>query len=236
MSTDVKAVRGWVAHKLGHQCRQPELFIAALTHRSFGGKHNERLEFLGDAVLSFVVAQWLYEAYPAADEGLLSRYRSHLVNGETLADLAVELGVGDRLSLGGGELKSGGYRRRSILADALEALLGALYLDGGIEVVRGCIERLLGSRVAALGELVALKDAKTRLQEWLQGQGLALPVYTVVAVTGEPHAQLFKVRCEVAASGLVTEGEGPSRRRAEQLAAEHAYVRLTLTPSPSDQR
>ena len=136
MSTDVKAVRGWVAHKLGHQCRQPELFIAALTHRSFGGKHNERLEFLGDAVLSFVVAQWLYEAYPAADEGLLSRYRSHLVNGETLADLAVELGVGDRLSLGGGELKSGGYRRRSILADALEALLvgvGVVYAVAGVE-------------------------------------------------------------------------------------------------------
>jgi len=236
MSTDVRAVRSWVAQKLGHQCRQPELFVAALTHRSFGGKHNERLEFLGDAVLSLVVAQWLYEAYPDADEGLLSRYRSHLVNGETLADLATELGIGDRLSLGGGELKSGGFRRRSILADALEALLGALYLDGGAEVARGCIVRLLGTRVALLSELVALKDAKTRLQEWLQGQGLALPAYTVEAVTGEPHAQLFKVRCEVAAFGLVTHGEGPSRRRAEQLAAEQAYVRLTPTPSPSDQR
>ncbi len=231
MATDPKTVQGWVVRALGHQCRQPELFAAALTHRSHGGKHNERLEFLGDAVLSFVVAQWLYAAFPDADEGLLSRYRAHLVNGETLADLAGELGVGDRLNLGGGELKSGGFRRRSILADALEALLGALYLDGGIDTARAAIHRLLASRVASLGAIVELKDAKTRLQEWLQGQGLALPAYTVESVTGEPHAQRFRVRCEVSALAVVTEGEGPSRRRAEQLAAEQALTRLSAAPA-----
>jgi len=227
MAADPKAVQAWVARALGHQCRQPDLFTCALTHRSHGARHNERLEFLGDAVLSFVVARWLYEAYPDADEGQLSRYRAHLVNGEALADIATALGVGDRLSLGGGELKSGGFRRRSILADALEALFGALYLDGGIEAVRGAIERLYAERVGTLESAPELKDAKTRLQEWLQGLGIALPVYTVEEVTGEPHAQHFRVRCVVAARDVVTQGVGPSRRRAEQAAAEQALARLT---------
>lgn len=230
MAADARAVELWVAQRLGHACRDPRLFHCALTHRSHGAGHNERLEFLGDAVLSFLVAEWLYRAFPAADEGLLSRYRAHLVNGETLADLAQELGLGERLKLGGGELKSGGFRRRSILADAFEALLGALYLDGGVDPVRRLLERLLAPRLAALPGLVALKDPKTRLQEWLQGFGLALPVYTVEEVTGEPHAQQFRVRCEVAALTLVAEAGGPSRRRAEQLAAEDLLARLPERP------
>ena len=224
--SEFRTVQSWVLQRLGHQCRSPELFVSALTHRSFGGKHNERLEFLGDVVLSFVVSEWLYRTFPEADEGLLTRYRAHLVNGETLADLAVQVGLGDRLNLGGGELKSGGFRRRSILADALEALFGALYLDGGVEAAKRCIEPLLQSRVQALPSLVALKDSKTRLQERLHGVGLPLPVYTVEAVSGEPHEQVFRVRCEIAAQGLVTQGIGPSRRRAEQLAAEEALGRL----------
>lgn len=227
MAVDRRSVQAFVGRRLGYQCRRPELFIAALTHRSHGGAHNERLEFLGDAVLSLVVAERLYREFPRADEGLLSRYRAHLVNGETLADIATSLGVGDELNLGGGELKSGGFRRRSILADALEALIGALYLDGGPDVARRVVEALLDSRFGALGSIAAVKDAKTRLQEWLQGQGLALPTYTVEGIAGEPHAQVFTVRCEVAALGGTTEGVGSSRRRAEQAAAELALERLS---------
>ena len=214
--------RDWAAERLGFHWRDPALLDAALRHRSAGGGHNERLEFLGDALLSFVVAELLYGEFAAATEGDLSRYRASLVNGEALADLAEDLGIGELLLLGSGELKSGGFRRRSILADALEALLGAIYLDGGFEAARAVIERLLRPRLAALPAAPALRDPKTRLQEWLQGRNLPLPRYGVEAVSGEPHEQHFRVACELAELGVLTYGEGSSRRRAEQAAAARA--------------
>ena len=223
----------WAAERIGFRWRDPALLDVALTHRSAGGADNERLEFLGDALLSFVVAELLYGEFAAATEGDLSRYRASLVNGEALADLAEELGIGERLLLGSGELKTGGFRRRSILADALEALLGAIYLDGGFEAARAVIERLLRPRLAALPAAPALRDAKTRLQEWLQGRNLPLPRYGVEAVSGEPHEQHFRVACEIAGLGVLTYGEGSSRRRAEQAAAERALERLDHTAAAS---
>lgn len=210
----------WLASRLGFRARDEALVSQALTHRSFGGADNERLEFLGDAVLSFVVAGLLYREFPDVSEGDLSRYRSALVSGETLADLAETIAIGERLRLGVGELRSGGFRRRSILADALEAVLGAVYQEGGIEAARAVIERMWRPRVAALKLTPPPKDPKTRLQEWLQGRGLPLPTYSVDAVSGEAHEQYFTVRCTLDGLGTSAEGAGSSRRRAEQLAAE----------------
>ena len=209
----------WLRERFGYVCRDAALLEAALTHRSAAALNNERLEYLGDAVLSFVVAEQLYRALPQAPEGDLSRLRASLVSGETLAAVAAEQGLGDWLVLGEGELKSGGYRRKSILADALEALVGAIYLDGGMESVRGVVERLLHSRLANLPPAAELKDSKTRLQETLQGHGQDLPVYTVLAVFGPPHQQIFRVRCDLPGLGFGAEAEGSSRRRAEQEAA-----------------
>jgi ribonuclease-3 len=216
----------WVRSHLGHEPRAAELFAAALTHRSAAGANNERLEFLGDAVLNLIAAEHLYARFPRADEGALSRLRARVVSAEPLARIAAALGVGEVLALGPGELKTGGFRRESILADALEALCGALYLDGGIDAARRCMLALLAPVIEALEPDAELKDPKTRLQEWLQGRGLALPVYSVASVSGEPHAQHFCVRCEVAALGAQAAGEGSSRRRAEQVAAERLLVEL----------
>ena len=216
----------WAAERLGFRWRDPALLDVALRHRSAGGTHNERLEFLGDALLSFVVAELLFREFATATEGDLSRYRASLVSGEALADLAEGLGIGERLLLGGGELKSGGFRRRSILADALEALLGAIYVDGGYEPARAAVERLLRPRLAALPAAPALKDPKTRLQEWLQGRSLPPPRYGVESVSGEPHEQQFRVACEIPELGVLAHGEGSSRRRAEQAAAERALERV----------
>jgi ribonuclease-3 len=216
----------WLAGRLGWRARDAALVARALTHRSAGGADNERLEFLGDAVLSFLVAELLYREFGDAPEGDLSRYRSALVSGETLADVAEGLDVGARLRLGPGELRSGGFRRRSILADAFEALLGAIYLDGGLAAARGVVERLWRPRIAALRESPPPKDPKTRLQEYLQARSLGLPVYSVERIGGEPHEQVFAVRCAVAALGASAEGEGTSRRRAEQLAAERVLEAL----------
>jgi ribonuclease-3 len=210
---------GWVARRFGHSFKDPALCLAALTHRSAGNEHNERLEFLGDSILNCCVARLLYDAHPRADEGALSRLRATLVSGETLAQIAAELGLGEHLRLGPGELKSGGYRRASILADALEAILGAIFLDAGFDATAAVVKGLMGARMADLPAAESLKDAKTRLQESLQGRGLALPVYTLTAVAGEPHAQSFSVTCEVPSFGLAAVGEAGSRRRAEQLAA-----------------
>jgi ribonuclease-3 len=210
----------WVERETGYRCREPSLLEAALTHRSAGGPNNERLEFLGDGVLNCVVADLLYRRYPRADEGELSRLRARLVRGETLAALAVTLNVGEQLRLGPGELRSGGFRRRSILADALEAVFGAIYLDGGFEAARTAIERVIAPRLEELAGEPDLKDPKTRLQEYLQGRGLALPRYVVAAVEGESHMQRFRVICEVQALGLQGSGQGSSRRRAEQEAAQ----------------
>jgi ribonuclease-3 len=220
---------GWLQQALGYRCRDPALIEAALTHRSAHGREargqekgddNERLEFLGDGVLNFIVAHLLYRERPQANEGELSRLRATLVRGETLAELAVQLGLGEQLNLGTGERRSGGFRRESILADALEAVFGAIYLDGGFEAAREVIERLMLPRLAALPTVAELKDPKTRLQEWLQGKGLALPLYRVEKVEGEAHLQVFTVTCEVRALKVRAAGSGQSRRRAEQAAAQ----------------
>lgn len=228
MSPDAR----WLADTLGHACADPGLLTEALTHRSLGGPNNERLEFLGDAVLSFIVAELLYREFPGADEGALSRYRASMVSGEVLGTIALELGLGNHVRLGEGELKSGGFRRKSILADALEALIGAIYLDGGIEAVRPVAERLFRARLTELPEAGQLKDPKTRLQERLQGQGRPLPAYAVTASWGEPHDQTFRVSCEVASLGLGAEAEGSSRRRAEQEAARRVLEKLEAGEHP----
>ncbi len=217
----------WALARLGYEFRDPALLEAALTHRSAGRRNYERLEFVGDAVLNFAVAALLYRACPDADEGELSRYRAALVSGSSLADVAAELRLGEQLRLGGGEMKSGGHRRSSILADALEALLGAVYLDGGIGAASAVIEALLADRLGALPEAQELKDPKTRLQEQLQARGLPLPAYAVEAVSGEPHEQWFVARCEVGALDLQSLGEGTSRRRAEQEAARQLLETLS---------
>lgn len=209
----------WVERTFGHVFTEPAHRDAALTHRSAGAGHNERLEFLGDSILNCGVARLLYDAHPQADEGDLSRLRASLVSGESLAQIAAELGLGEYLSLGAGELKSGGFRRASILADALEAMLGAIFLDGGYDAAAAAVARLVTPRLTELPAAGALKDPKTRLQELMQARGVALPVYTLTAVTGDPHAQTFTVMCEVPVFGIGAMGEGGSRRRAEQLAA-----------------
>jgi ribonuclease-3 len=215
----VVAAAGWLQERLGCDFSDPALLERALTHRSHGSDNNERLEYLGDAVLSFVVAELLFRRFPAATEGELSRYRASLVSGEALGAIAADIGLGGQLRLGDGEMKSGGQRRATILADALEALFGALFLDRGLDTARDAAERLFRQALAALPAAAELKDPKTRLQEWLQGRGLALPAYSVLEVTGEPHDQRFLVRCEVADLELVAEAGGNSRRRAEQEAA-----------------
>jgi ribonuclease-3 len=223
-----KPAQRWIEQVLGYEFKDPSLCLAALTHRSAGAVHNERLEFLGDSVLNCAVAQLLYEAHRQADEGALSRLRASLVSGETLAQIAMENGIGDYLNLGSGELKSGGFRRASILADALEALIGAVMLDSGFDAASAAVRRLIGPRLASLPTADALKDAKTRLQEVLQANAMPLPSYALTSVQGEPHAQSFAVVCEVGALDLRTAGEGASRRRAEQMAADRM---LALMPA-----
>jgi ribonuclease-3 len=213
------ALSAWVGEAFGYVFTQPALCHAALTHRSAGAEHNERLEFLGDSLLNCSVARLLYDAHPLADEGALSRLRATLVSGETLAQIAGELSLGEHLRLGSGELKTGGFRRASILADALEALLGAIFLDSGFEAAAAAVAKIMGPRMADLPAADTLKDPKTRLQEALQARGLALPVYTLTAATGDPHMQSFTVTCQVPVLGMSAVGEGASRRRGEQLAA-----------------
>jgi ribonuclease-3 len=209
----------WVERSFGHVFATPALCDAAVTHRSAGAEHNERLEFLGDSILNCAVARLLFDAHPLADEGALSRLRASLVSGDTLAQIAGDLGLGEYLRLGQGELKSGGFRRASILADALEAILGAIFLDSGFDAAAAAVARIIGPKMSDLPAADALKDPKTRLQEVLQARGLALPTYTLTAVGGDPHAQSFTVTCEVPVFGVAAVGEGASRRRAEQLAA-----------------
>lgn len=213
------AVSRWLQKKLAYKFRVAAHLEQALTHRSAGGDHNERLEFLGDAVLGMLIAERLYRALPQADEGDLSRLRAHLVRRETLAEVGNEIGLGEWLKLGPGEMKSGGYRRASILANGLEAVLGAIYLDGGVDSVGKVIDVLFERRLQNLPCQGDLKDPKTRLQEMLQGRAIDVPVYVVEEVSGEAHKRHFTVSCSVPALDRRTIANGRSRRSAEQSAA-----------------
>ncbi|MDH0143280.1 ribonuclease III [Aquipseudomonas alcaligenes] len=217
--------------RLGHTFQNQELMLLALTHRSFAGRNNERLEFLGDAVLNFVAGEALFERFPQAREGQLSRLRARLVKGETLAVLARGFELGEYLLLGSGELKSGGFRRESILADALEALIGAIYLDAGMDVARARVLDWLANELDGLTLVDTNKDPKTRLQEFLQSRAVELPRYEVVDIQGEPHCRTFFVQCEIALLTDKTQGQGASRRIAEQVAAAAALVALGVENS-----
>lgn len=217
--------------RLGHTFQNQELMLLALTHRSFAGRNNERLEFLGDAVLNFVAGEALFERFPQAREGQLSRLRARLVKGETLAVLARGFELGEYLRLGSGELKSGGFRRESILADALEALIGAIYLDAGMDVARARVLDWLANELDGLTLVDTNKDPKTRLQEFLQSRAVELPRYEVVDIQGEPHCRTFFVQCEIALLTDKTQGQGASRRIAEQVAAAAALVALGVENS-----
>lgn len=219
-------IAGRLEKALGHTFADPGLLQTALTHRSHGTPHNERLEFIGDSVLNCAVALELYRRFPALAEGEMSRLRANLVRQDTLHQIADTLQLGDCLRLGEGELKSGGHRRPSILADAVEAIIGAVHLDAGFDAATALVGHLYASR---LGEIVPgqqIKDPKTRLQEYLQGRRLALPQYTLLDTLGEAHAQSFRVACEIGALRIRSEGDGPSRRAAEQMAAERALEKL----------
>ena len=212
--------------QLGHRFRDPGLLSQALTHRSHSTPHNERLEFLGDGVLNCIVAAELYARFPGLKEGELSRLRASLVREERLHEIAARLPLGDFLRLGEGELKSGGFRRPSILADALEALIGAVFLDGGFESAREVVVRMYRPLLERAGPPAVEKDPKTQLQEWLQSRRYALPQYSVVATRGAAHEQQFDVECLVRELDVRTIGTGTSRRLAEQEAARAAYDRL----------
>lgn len=212
---------------IGHRFSREELLAQALTHRSAGAPHYERLEFLGDALVNLIVAEALYAYWPHADEGALTRARAELVRESALATIARTLDLGAKLTLGPGEMKSGGHRRDSILADAVEALVGAIYLDAGYEACRDVVLPWFEPAIAALPPPHKVgKDAKTRLQEWLQARQKPLPVYALLSESGEEHAKTFRVTCTLQQPPLVTEGEGGSRRAAEQVAAEAALREL----------
>jgi ribonuclease-3 len=211
----------WLNKALHYRFRDTDLFAQALTHRSATGRNNERLEFLGDAVLDFVISDLVFKIRPEASEGDLSKLRSSLVKDTSLASLAVDLGLGEYLILGSGERKTGGHRRDSILADALEAIFGAVYLDSGVDAAKEIIEHVFAERLEDLPDAEALRDPKTRLQEWLQARKLALPEYELVSVSGQAHQQRFAVTCTVTELSQTTNGESTTRRKAEQQSAKN---------------
>jgi ribonuclease-3 len=211
-----------IAKRIGHLFARPALLQEALTHRSYGVPHNERLEFLGDGVLNCVIAKILFTKYQDRPEGDLSRIRANLVNQQTLYEIAVEWQIGEQLRLGEGEVRSGGARRPSILADAVEAIIGAVFLDGGFDAATGLVEHLYAPLLDSSAPMRFAKDAKTELQEFLQGRKLPTPVYSVMSVAGEAHDQRFTVECAVPELQLKCLGEGTSRRAAEQSAARCA--------------
>ncbi|OAI18673.1 ribonuclease III [Methylomonas lenta] len=215
-----------LANKLGLTFNQPQLFKMALTHRSAGAKNNERLEYLGDSILGFVIAESLYRQFPGAGEGVLSRLRASLVNQTSLAELAREHHIGDYLILGSGELKSGGFRRDSILSDAMEAMMGALLLDQGVDSCREWILSLFTRKFAEIKLDSWNKDPKTRLQELMQARKKELPVYELLSMSGADHAQTFEVKCSVPITIETTIGVGISRKKAEQAAAESMLIHL----------
>lgn len=212
--------------EIGYRFEDTRLLDLALTHRSAGGKNNERLEFLGDSILNFIIAADLFERYPNATEGELSRQRASFVKKETLAKLGHEFDIGSYLRLGSGEMKSGGFRRESILANALEAIIGAVYLDAGYDVCRDCVVGWFLDMLKSDIEVASQKDPKTQLQETLQAHQHPLPEYNVLSIEGEAHDQLFKVECKVALLDEPTQGEGGSRRKAEQNAALNALTAI----------
>lgn len=222
----VSKAETWLQTTLGYQFNDTHLLQQALTHRSCPGDNNERLEFLGDAVLEVVISDIVFRMHANAPEGDLSRLRASLVKDTSLAELSSNLGLGDHLVLGGGERKSGGHRRESILADALEAIFGAVYLDAGFEAARGVIERAFGDRLSNLPSVDELRDPKTRLQEWLQARALGLPKYELAGVSGKAHQQTFEVSCSVRDGTTMTTGSGTTRRNAEQESAEKMLVAL----------
>ena len=213
-----------------YRFKDEELVALALTHRSMGAKNNERLEFLGDSILGMVISSELFNRFPDEKEGVLTRLRSSLVKGETLSEIAAELNLGEYIKLGSGELKSGGYRRASTLADVVEAIIGAIYLDSyaesGIKKVEKIILTIFDSRINNCEPDAVLKDPKTRLQEYLQSKNLQLPTYSVVSISGKEHLQTFKVSCSIAGISNHVIATGSSRRKAEQAAAEKALVSL----------
>jgi ribonuclease-3 len=222
-----------LAQHIGITFANPELLEMALRHRSAGNLNNERLEFLGDAVLNLVIANQLYTMHSKATEGELSRWRASLVREESLAVIARELDLGNYLVLGPGELKSGGFRRDSILADALEATIGAVYLDQGFDVAQALLVRLFERMLQDLPDAASLKDPKTRLQEWLQGSKRELPSYEVTKIRGQAHKQVFEVTCRLSDTQQMAIGSGSSRRKAEQAAAESMFEALTLEQQKS---
>ena len=218
--------------RLGYRFSQPGLLHRALTHRSAGADHNERLEFLGDAVLQTAVSALLYERFAGSDEGDLTRVRAHLVREDSLHRLALALGLPEVVRLSDGEARGGGAQRPSILADALEALIGAAFLDGGYGPAQAMVHQLFGETIATTEVDNWSKDAKTELQEWLQARKLPVPAYRIVATRGQAHAQTFDVECAVAPLGLTEHGEGKSRRIAEQEAARRMLAVLKASDRP----
>ena len=213
----------------GYRFSNQKLLEQALTHRSFSRSvNNERLEFLGDSILNLIVSNHIYRRFEGASEGRLSRIRASLVKQETLAEVARTINLGDHILLGGGELKSGGFRRDSILSDVLEALIAAIYLDSDYASAEKSVLHLFRDLLQDVDVERSLKDAKTKLQEYLQGRQHSLPVYDVIQTTGKAHDQMFTVRCELADLGLLSEGKGPSRKKAEQLAAHKILQQLNL--------
>lgn len=213
-----------LSKQIGYSFKQASLLRQALTHRSHGSPHNERLEFLGDSVLSLAISSKLIHDFPKLSEGDLSRFRAHLVKEPTLADIAKELQLGDYLFLGEGELKSGGFRRPSLLADGLEAIIGAIYLDSNFDETSRVIEALFAPVIAKVDPKKLSKDPKTQLQEYLQSRKLPLPQYKIIATEGEAHEQHFKLECLIPELEIRARGEGASRRKAEQEAAKLAYT------------
>lgn len=215
--------------RLGYSFGRASLLTQALTHRSYSAANNERLEFLGDSILNCLVGAMLYERFPQLQEGQLSRMRANLVNQQPLYEIARDLGLGHRLRLGEGEQKSGGAERPSILADALESVLGAIYLDGGFAAAKAVVAKLFDGRIEMVDPDTQGKDAKTLLQEWLQSRRHGLPSYELLGTSGQAHAQTFRIACRIDVLKLVTEGEGASRKAAEQAAAQAAYGKLSQT-------
>ena len=216
---------------LGYSFVDKKSLKQALTHRSYAAQHNERIEFVGDGILNALIARTLYHAFPLMPEGEMSRTRASLVCQEGLAQIGAQLNIGEYLSLGEGELKSGGHKRPSILADALEAVLGAIWLDGGFSAVEQVVNTLFAEKIAQIDPKVGTKDAKTALQEWLQARKFPLPLYTILRQEGESPDQVFEVSCAVADKAVITRAEGSSRRAAEQLAAAEA-LRLLIERHP----